>query len=276
MLHVIAHEAKVTSPPRSDQDRLNRRIYTASHVTRYYRSVQLEPAEMMALLRHQPAFAGRDVLDLGVGTGRTTKYLAPLARKYVGIDSSPMMIDFMRRRFPKVEVRPGDLRDLSEFPDESFDFVFGPCNVLDAVSHADRLRVLAEVHRVLRPSGLLAFSSHNRRFRTALSGPRLHWSRNPSTQLLHGLRYLRSVINHARVGPLRRVETSYAVLNDEGHDYAVLHYYISRDTQQRQLEQAGFRVLDELDAVGRLLQPDDDDSGSPSVLYVAARGSSRE
>jgi SAM-dependent methyltransferase len=271
MQHVIAHEVKAASTPRSDQDRVNSRIYNASGITRYYCSAQLDHAETMALLRHQPAFAGRDVLDLGVGTGRTTRFLAPLALRYVAIDSSPMMIEYMRRSFPDVAVRPGDLRDLSEFSDRSFDFVFGACNVIDGVSHADRLRVLAEVHRVLRPAGVFAFSSHNRGFRRALSGPCLHWSRNPGTQILHGLRFVRSVVNHARVKRLRRIEKSYAVLNDEGHDYAALHYYINRDTQERQLAQAGFRVLDEFDAAGRLLHEDDDDSESPMVLYVAAR-----
>jgi SAM-dependent methyltransferase len=270
MQDVSVHEVRAVLP-RTAQDRLNLRIYHASNVTRAYRSEQLEPPETMALLRYQPAFAERDVLDLGVGTGRTTRYLAPLARTYVGIDSSPTMIEFMRRSFPGVDVRPGDLRDLSAFADHSFDFVFGPCNVIDAVSHADRLRVLAEVHRVLRPSAVFAFSSHNRRLRTALSGPRLHWAKNPGTQILHGVRYARSLINHARVSRLRRIEAEYALLNDEGHDYAVLHYYISRDTQRRQLEDAGFRVLDEFDAAGHVLHHDADDTVSPHVLYVAAR-----
>ena len=254
----------------SDQDRVNRPIYLKPNIARWYRSESLDAAETMALLAYQPAFAGRDVLDLGVGTGRTTRYLAPLTRRYVCVDASPPMVAHIRAHFPGVSVHLADMRDLSAFDDASFDFVLASCNLLDAVSHDDRLRVLAEVRRVLRRPGVFMFSSHNRRFRTALSGPILRWSRNPGTQAAHVLRYVRSLVNHARVRHLRRLETDYALLNDPGHDYAMLHYYIDRGIQRRQLQAAGFRELSAFDQAGRALQEDDADIDSPSVLYVAA------
>jgi SAM-dependent methyltransferase len=257
--------------PHSDQDRLSHRIYNARHITRLYRSESLDAAETMALLAHQPAFAGRDVLDLGVGTGRTTRYLAPLARQYVCVDSSPQMVEHVRTHLPGIAVHLADVRRLSAFTGGSFDFVFAACNLIDAVSHDDRLQVLEEIRRVLRPSGVLGFSSHNRRFRSALSGPRLVRSHNPATQALHGLRYVRSLVNHVSVGRLRRIEETYALLNDPGHDYAVLHYYIDSDTQRAQLTAAGFQLLDIFDLSGRLLRNGDDDRESSSLFYVALR-----
>ena len=257
------------SSVRSDQDRLNGRIYSAPNIARWYTRHDLDGAETMALLRYQPAFAGRDVLDMGVGAGRTSRYLAPLSRRYVCVDFSPPMVSYVRAHFPAVDVRLADMRDLSAFADASFDFVLASCNLIDAVSHVDRLRVLGEVRRVIRRPGVFAFSSHNRRFRTALSGPIWQWSRNPATQFLHALRYLRGMMNHARVGRLRRNEDGYALLNDAGHDYAALHYYIDRRTQRRQLCEAGFRVTDEFDITGRRLNDADDDADSPSVMYVA-------
>lgn len=255
----------------SDQDRVNRRIYHARNIASWYRSESLDVAETMALLAYQPRFAGRAVLDLGVGSGRTTRFLAPLARTYVCVDWSPPMVRYVREHAPDVDIRLADMRDLSAFADGAFDFVFASCNLIDAVSHEDRLRVLGEAHRVLSPGGTFAFSSHNRRLWDALSGPRLRWSRNPSTQLMHAWRYVRSLVNHARVKGLRRIETEYAILNDPGHNYAALHYYIDRVTQQRQLDRAGFRLLDVFDGAGRRLAEDDDDSASPSLLYVAER-----
>jgi SAM-dependent methyltransferase len=255
----------------SAQDRVNQRIYQAPNIARFYQSDELDRAETMALLCYQPAFAGRDVLDLGVGAGRTSRFLAPLAARYACLDSSGPMIQYLRAQFPKLEASLADMRDLSAFAPSSFDFVLASCNLIDAVSHEDRLRVLAEVRRVLRPDGTFMFSSHNRRLRTAHSGPRMVWDRNLVTQALQAVRFIRSWINHARVGRLRRIEPDYALLNDPGHDYAALHYYIDRQTQRRQLHGTGFQLLDVFGGDGRRLAPEDDDQDSPSLLYVAKK-----
>jgi SAM-dependent methyltransferase len=255
----------------SAQEWLNSRVYHDPHVSRWYRSDTLDYAETIALLRHQPAFAGREVLDIGVGTGRTTRYVAPLASRYVGIDMSVPMIEHVRANLPGVEVLLADMRNLAVLADQSFDFVLGSCNVLDAVSHEDRMRVFAEVGRVIRPGGTFMFSSHNRRLRTALSGPTLARSHNPATQIVLVWRYLRSLRNHARFKRLRRLEPNYALLNDSGHDFAALHYYVDRDTQRQQLERSGFVLQEVLDSRGRRLEGTDDDSDSSSLLYVAER-----
>jgi SAM-dependent methyltransferase len=256
----------------SDQDRVNRRIYHAASIPAWYRSAELDRAETMALLTWQPAFAGKRVLDMGVGSGRTARFLAPLASQYVCFDWSPPMVEHVRQHLPGVDVRLGDMRDLSPFAEASFDFVFGSCNLIDAVTHDDRLRVLGEVRRVLVSGGVFAFSSHNRQLRGALAGPRLRIARNPATQLMHVWRYARSLVNHARVRRLRRIDDGYAVLNDPGHNYAALHYYIDRHTQQRQLASCGFRLLNVFDRDGRVLDEGDTDSESPSLLYVASAG----
>jgi len=255
------------------QDRVNARVYQASNIARFYRSDRLDNAETMALLAYQPAFIGRDVLDLGVGTGRTSRFLAPLAGRYVCLDSSPPMVQFVRERFPGLDVSLADMRDLSAFATSTFDFVLASCNLIDAVSHEDRQRVLAEVRRVLRGGGTFMFSAHNRRFRYAQSGPRMVWARNPVTQALQVLRFVRSWANHLRIGRLRRSEPEYALLNDPGHDYAALHYYIDRQTQRTQLEAAGFELLDIFDEAGRRPPPGDDACDSPSLLYVAKKES---
>jgi hypothetical protein len=42
----------------------------------------------------------------------------------------------------------------------------------------------------------------------------------------------------------------YAIINDTAHDYALLHYYIRRDDQARQLAETGYELLECLDADG--------------------------
>lgn len=126
----------------------------------------LTPVEARLLAEHLRA--GMDVLDLGVGAGRTTPHLRGLGGRYVGIDVEPAMVAACRERFPDADVRVGDAADLSAFADGSFDAVVFSFNGLDYVER--RAACLAECHRVLRPGGVLLLSRHNPR--SVLAVPR--------------------------------------------------------------------------------------------------------
>jgi SAM-dependent methyltransferase len=172
---------------------------------------------------------------------------------------------------PELSVHQADFRDLEIFPVSSFDFVIASDNVIDALPPEDRSRALAETRRVLRPGGRVALSSHNLRYRHAFSGPRIDWSPNPIQLGANCAKYLIGTWNHLRVGPLRKTATDYALLNDPGHFYACLHYYAARPTVGAQLASAGLRLIEAYDISGRALSEFDDDSASPSLLYVAER-----
>ena len=58
----------------------------------------------ITLLKYQSDFVGRDLLDLGVGAGRTTRILAGLAHHYVAIGYSTIALSELRRSFPELEV----------------------------------------------------------------------------------------------------------------------------------------------------------------------------
>ena len=107
------------------------------------------------------AWADGDVLDIGVGGGRTTDLLADDARSYVGIDISPEMLDMARSRFPDRDLREGNAVDLRGLPDASYDLVMFSFNGLDALDHGDRGAALAAMARVTRPEGRVLFSSLN-------------------------------------------------------------------------------------------------------------------
>lgn len=251
------------------QYRINARVYQHAGVDRVYQSWTLMRAEGVALLKYQPAFAGRDVLDVGAGTGRTAIYLAPLARRYQAIDYSPEMVRRFEQLLPGVPVAQADMRGMPQFPDASFDFVLAPNNVFDAVGHEDRLRTLHEMHRLLRPGGILMFSSHNRDVRDVAHGPRLTFSRNPFTQLQFAAQWCRSLVNHARLRGMQTFGDDYAIVNDSAHDYALLHYYIGPDAQRRQVSDQGFELLDVFDALGAPVPAGDRAEHDRSLLYVA-------
>jgi phosphoethanolamine N-methyltransferase len=108
------------------------------------------------LIVEDATLAGRDVLDLGCGTGGITRFLSETYRpaRIVGIDVDPGLIARATRAglgngLSFRAVTPGPL----PFPDASFDVVFSK----DAMVHiADKEALFAEIFRVLRPGGVIA------------------------------------------------------------------------------------------------------------------------
>ncbi len=255
----------------SRQAAINRAVYESRGAYRHYLSQLLTPAEIVCLLKYQCHISGHDVLDIGVGAGRTTRYLAPFARRYEAIDYSSMMVSMMKRAMPEINVHQADFKDLTIFDDSSFDFVFATSNVIDTLPHEDRLQALREVNRVLRTDGILAFSSHNIHYKGAFRGPQLEWSSNPIRLAYNCAQYLVCLWNHIRVGPLRKITPDYALLNDPGHYYACLHYYVGRSTVNSQLMSVGLRLSEVFETQGRVAPEFQDDSDHPSLFYIARR-----
>jgi SAM-dependent methyltransferase len=259
----------------SSQELINRAVYESAGVYRHYLSHELTLSEEACLLKYQMKVAGRDVLDIGVGAGRTTRYLSQFAGCYVGVDYSRVMVSYMKKTMPNVRVQEADFQDLRMFGDCSFDFVFAPNNVIDSLSHEGRQKALSEASRVLRPSGVLAVSSHNINYKSAFDVPRLNGSFNPARLVARTGQFLFSWFNYLRLKGERRETAEYAVLNDSGHYYSCLHYYVSRSVADAQLATVGLRICDVFDRFGRTLGRGEDDSESPSLLYVAQRSSRR-
>lgn len=110
------------------------------------------------VIRRLPlTLTGRDVLELGCGTGKNTTSLAEHARTVIALDFSSGMLARARERVRKAHVRfvHHDVREPWPVPDAGVDVVVGNL-VLEHV--ADLTPVYAEAARVLRPGGQLFFS----------------------------------------------------------------------------------------------------------------------
>jgi SAM-dependent methyltransferase len=107
-----------------------------------------------------------DMLDIGVGGGRTTMELARRCRRYVGADYAEPMVQACRERFGELIAHHGlrfDVVDARAMPyeDATFDVVLFSFNGIDLVGADARATALTECRRVLKPGGHLVYSSHN-------------------------------------------------------------------------------------------------------------------
>ena len=118
---------------------------------------------------HVNRLPGRNVLEVGVGTGLALPYYAP-AKRITGIDLSAEMLAQARKRVAAKGLRNIEaLREMdaeaTDFPDASFDIAVAMF-VASVVPHPRQL--LAEMRRVVRPGGHILFVNHF----AAAKGPR--------------------------------------------------------------------------------------------------------
>jgi len=139
--------SSAASGERFDPRVLGGRLVEAEHLARYLVAAQF--------------VGGRDVVDIGCGTGWGTALLAQApARRCVGVDRDEGAVAQARKAYPDAgEFRVDDAQELS-LPTDAFDVAI----CLETIEHlADPERALDEIRRVLRPSGLLVISSPNPR-----------------------------------------------------------------------------------------------------------------
>jgi SAM-dependent methyltransferase len=240
-----------------DANRVNLAAYSNAGLLNWYdRQHGLLAPERVILGRLRTELANKRLLDIGVGGGRTTRHLLAISRDYTGIDYAPQFVTLVRRKFSLDAIFHCDARDMRRFPDAAFDLAFFSFNGLDYVDHEGRLRALREVHRVLAPGGAFVFSTHNRSWSDI---GKLPWQRSPKwrsgfvkdclTALLHSGR-------RRRMGRLEQRTADYAILNDQAHAYALLHYHITIPDQIRQLAAHGFDNTVAFDMSGTSVEDD--------------------
>ena len=107
-------------------------------------------------------FRGKRLLDVGCGLGNDLSRFARGGAIVTGIDISPRAIDLARANFEQRDLE-GSFAVMNgeelEFSDASFDVVY--CHTVLHFT-PDPTRMVAEIHRVLRPSGLAILMVANR------------------------------------------------------------------------------------------------------------------
>ena len=264
-----------------DQVTANERLWRKGAYVDVYANRSLAPVEVVILVRYREALSRR-VVEVGCGAGRVLGYLVDLGGEVHGIDLSPDMVAYCHRAYPAANVRVGDVAALGEAVPGRFDAIVAANNLLDVFDDARRRTVLAQLGRLLAPDGVLIFSSHNlaerRRGTPDTRGARSALGRAAAILLGHSVLELISaarrlparIRNRRRLAPLQRTTDEYAIVNDDTFDYGLLHYYVQRDAQERQLREAGLELIECLDPDGRPV-PSGSEGAGPWLHYIARR-----
>ncbi len=225
--------------------------YAQESIINYYKSQQpyLHEAEKSIIKAIGDELPNFTMLDIGIGTGRTTFFFSPVVKKYTGVDYSQGMVEACRSQYKNYEFEVQDVRKL-KYANDSFDFVFFSFNGLDSISASDRVVALNEIFRVLKPAGFFAVSTHNLnaavdKFKFPLSFNLKKW---------YKVIVLRKVNRKFR--SFSKVEN--AMIFDGTHGYEISNYYCTPQYQSIELANHGFSIVKIFDIDGKVI----DEKGS--------------
>ncbi len=253
----------------------------------YAKRDYLEGAESSIIEKFGNRFKEMDMLDVGVGGGRTTKYFAPLMRSYIGMDYAPAMVRTCEAKYGgKYYFVESDVRFMNIFGDSMFDFVLFSYNGIDSFCHEDRLIALMEIKRVLRNGGYFCFSSHNLNWENLsnLFSFKSNGIGRDKKNGSGGFITLFSDSIKSRLGTLRLNilngnlwrknfiqeirENQRGLLFDNSLNGRISVYYVTRNEQIKQLENAGFKNITTYSRNGMSTEDEDELDRDGWIYYL--------
>lgn len=101
------------------------------------------------------------VLELGCGWGRGVEKLISASEHYTGLDKNEGLIKALQEKYPEHYFNTADFPDLSEFEDNTFDFVV----TFQVIEHIqDDHKFLKEANRVLKKDGKIILTTVNKTY----------------------------------------------------------------------------------------------------------------
>jgi SAM-dependent methyltransferase len=99
--------------------------------------------------------SGKQAVDFGCGTGRSTRFLQQLGFRTVGLDISAEMVAIASERDPGGDYRVIEDGDFSTLEEERFDLVQSAFTFDNIPDRVRRARIFTGLGRLLRPTGRL-------------------------------------------------------------------------------------------------------------------------
>lgn len=117
-----------------------------------------------------PASLGA-ILDFGCGCGRIARHWAGLAGPEIhGCDYNPELVRWCADNLPFLRAEVNDLQPPSPYESDTFDLVYA-VSILTHMTEDLGRAWMAEFARILRPGGLLLFTTHGDGYRDRLTSP---------------------------------------------------------------------------------------------------------
>lgn len=93
------------------------------------------------------------VLDVGCGVGVDSGYMTSRGFSVIGLDLSKEMLKLARQKFPQIDFRQQDMRELN-FPFNFFDGILASCSLIH-IPKKDVHRALKRFHQILKKDGVI-------------------------------------------------------------------------------------------------------------------------
>ena len=220
----------------------NRLNYELPEIVQYYDQAEgLQKPEKAILNLLKRELPQMDMLDIGVGGGRTTHFFAPLVNSYVGVDYSRGMVQTCKEKFrdmyPNACFEVADATAMDQFESASFDFILFSFNGIDDATPEDREKILLEIKRLLRKGGWFCFSTLNLQSLPKLF--RFDFSLNPIKFLKEVRKFV--LLRYYNPGYQKKLSQEVGIFRENTHKYRYISHYIRPQAQLKHLEELGFR-----------------------------------
>ncbi len=130
-----------------------------------------------------------------------------------------------------------DARNMTQFQDESFDFVLFSYNGIDYVGLESRSRLLQEMHRVCKVGGVICFSTHNLQSLEALFS--FQFSPNPLKFYFAMKRYVLLRYHNRNWEHYKNMHECEII--DPALNFQLTTVYVTPERQKSQLNDLGFK-----------------------------------
>lgn len=221
----------------------NKEIYSKKNIVEHYSNYKgLQKPEETIFNILSPKLNEMKMLDIGVGGGRTTEYFKDKVKEYIGVDFSEGMIAECRKKFsnyPKLKFDVCDVRDLSRFKNEEFDFVLFSFNGLDNINHEERLNALKEIRRICKKGGYFCFSSHNLNYLNYFFKIKFRFN---IFKLIASIPQIYKLRKRNKEQIKKINSSNYLLVYDDVYDFGLYTYYVNSTYQNKILEEIGFKT----------------------------------
>ncbi len=219
----------------------NHKAYSSKDILKWYGDLTvILPVEEYVFRANESILNTGTPLDIGIGGGRTTRYLIEKCKQYTGIDYSEGFVNGVKAVYPKADIRLMDARNLCAFKDHSFDMVNFSFNGIDYVDLKDREKILSEIGRILKPGGIFFFSTHNM---DHISLTKTLWTDHAISLFARIKTVVKLMPFYGRnlFNKVKEVKTkNYSIINDSAHNYRLMTFYTTPGFVEQQLHSHHF------------------------------------